>query len=295
MINLLPGDIAYVIGGETASQQDIDAIRHELGLDRNLFVRYFDWLGNIASGDLGKSYLTNEPVLDSILMRLPVTLELIVISQLIALCLALPAGILSAYRNGTFLDRIISAAGFTTLSIPSFVMALVAIYLFAIQHRWLPATGYTPLSYGIWANVRSFILPGLSIALIEWVILMRVLRSDMITTLQQNYILMAKAKGLPPWKILLHHALRPSSLTLITVLGIQIGRYLGEAVIVETIFALPGIGRLMVSAIYARDYMVVQGCILLVTVGYVVLNSMVDILYAALDPRIRTEETAHAG
>jgi peptide/nickel transport system permease protein len=173
-------------------------------------------------------------------------------------------------------------------------MALVGIYLFAIQLRWLPATGYTPLSYGFWANIRSFMLPALSIALVEWVVLMRVLRSDMITTLQQNYILMARAKGLPPWKVLLHHALRPSSFTLVTVLGMQIGRLLGGAVIIETIFALPGIGRLMVNAIYARDYMVVQGCIILITIGYVVINTIVDILYHILDPRIRTEPS-HAG
>jgi peptide/nickel transport system permease protein len=173
-------------------------------------------------------------------------------------------------------------------------MALVGIYLFAIQLHWLPATGYVPIAYGFWANIRSFILPALSIALIEWVVLMRVLRSDMISTLQQNYILMARAKGLPPWKVLLHHALRPSSFTLVTVLGIQIGRLLGGAVIIETIFALPGIGRLLVNAIYSRDYMVVQGCILLITIGYVVINTIVDILYHLLDPRIRTE-SSHAG
>jgi peptide/nickel transport system permease protein len=291
LVNLLPGDVAYVIGGENATLQDIQTIRHELGLDRNVVKRYFIWLGNLVRGDFGKSYLTREPVLEAIVARLPVTIELLVISQFLALIFALPAGIVSAYRNGTFLDRFVSATGFATLSIPSFVMALLTIYLFSIRLQWLPATGYTPLFDGPWANIKSFILPGLSIALIEWVVLMRVLRSDMITTLQQNFILMARAKGLPPWKVLLHHALRPSSFTLITVLGIQIGRYIGEAVIVETIFALPGIGRLLVNAIYDRDYMMVQGCILLVTVGYVAINSVVDILYTVLDPRIRREES----
>ena len=289
MVNILPGDVADMIGGRGASQEDIQVIRKDLGIDRNIFVRFVTWLGHLIQGDLGISYLTQESVLHVILTRLPVTLELLVISQLLTLLLALPTGIFSAYRNGTFWDRLISIGGFATLSIPSFVMALVGIYLFAIQLRWLPATGYTPFSYGFWANISSFILPALSIALIEWVVLMRVLRSDMITTLQQNYILMAKAKGLPPWKVLLHHALRPSSFTLATVLGIQIGRLLGGAVIIETIFALPGIGRLLVNAIYARDYMVVQGCILLITIGYVTINTLVDILYHILDPRIRTE------
>ncbi|MGD9051954.1 MAG: ABC transporter permease [Desulfobacterales bacterium] len=289
MVNILPGDVADMIGGQGASPEDIEAIRKDLGLDRNILVRFVSWLGDLIQGDLGQSYLTGEPVLHIILSRLPVTVELLVISQLFTLLLALPAGIFSAYRSGSFFDRLISIGGFATLSVPSFVMALVGIYLFAIQLHWLPATGYTSLEYGFWANIRSFILPALSIALIEWVVLMRVLRSDMISTLQQNYILMAKAKGLPPWKVLLYHALRPSSFTLVTILGIQIGRLLGGSVIIETIFALPGIGRLLVNAIYARDYMVVQGCILLITVGYVAINTIVDILYHILDPRIRTE------
>ena len=238
--------------------------------------------------------MTHEPVLDEIIVRLPVTLELIVISQVFALILALPAGIIGAYKNGKILDRILSGTGFATLSIPSFVMALLAIYLFSIRLKWLPATGYTPMSVGFWLNIKSFILPGLSIALIEWVVLMRVLRSDMITTLKQNYILAARSKGLPPWKILLHHALRPSSFTLITILGIQIGRHLGEAVIVETIFALPGIGRLLINAIYSRDYFIVQGCILLITTGYVIVNTIVDLCYTLLDPRIRMENSRAA-
>ena len=291
MVNILPGDAAYVVGGADATLEDIEAIRKDIGLERNLLIRYFLWLGNTVRGDFGVSYLTREPVLDAICSRLPVTIELLIISQCIALLLALPAGIASAYRNGSVFDRLVSGIGFATLSIPSFVMSLLTIYLFSIQLGWLPATGYTPLLDGPWANIKSFVLPALSIALIEWVVLMRVLRSDMITTLKQNYILMARAKGLPPWRVLLQHALRPSSFTLITVFGIQVGRYLGEAVIVETIFALPGIGRLLINAIYARDYMMVQGCILLITIGYVAINSVVDILYTLLDPRIRTEGT----
>jgi peptide/nickel transport system permease protein len=294
MVNLLPGDVAYMIGGEGASLADVKIIREDLGLDRHIAARYLSWLGQVARGDLGRSYLTREPVLDAILARLPVTLQLLFLSQLLALLLALPAGIISAYRCGSPVDRLINTGGFATMSIPSFVMALLAIYLFSVKLRWLPATGYIPLTENLWGNLKSFVLPSLSIALIEWVVLMRVLRSDMITTLHQNYILMARAKGLPPWEILLRHALRPSSFTLITVLGIQIGRLLGEAVIIETLFALPGMGRLLINAIYARDYLMVQGCVLVITVGYVAVNSMVDMLYALLDPRIRRER-AHAG
>ena len=288
MVNLLPGDVAYIIGGEEATQADIESIRKSLGLDQNIIVRYFNWLKKVVQGDLGESYLTHESVLKTIIARLPVTLELLVISQCMALILALPAGIFSAYRNGSIIDRLVNSTGFATLSIPSFVMALLTIYLFSIQLRWLPATGYVPLSINIGANLKSFVLPGLSIAMIEWVVLMGVLRSDMMTTLGQNYIVMAKAKGLPPWRVLLQQPLRPSSFTLVPVLGIQIGRHLGEAVIVETIFALPGIGRLLIDSIYARDYQMVQGCVLLITIGYVIINSIVDLLYSLLDPRIRT-------
>jgi peptide/nickel transport system permease protein len=288
MVNLLPGDVAFIVGGENATAEDIAAIRRDLGLDRPILERYALWLKQVAGGDLGVSYLTREPVLTTILTRLPVTLELLVFSQCLALLLALPAGIASAYRNGSMVDRLISGIGFATLSIPSFVMALLTIYLFAIRLGWLPATGYTPFFEGPLANLKSFVLPSLSIAMIEWVVLMRVLRSDMISTLQQNFILLARAKGLPPWRVLLQHALRPSSFTLITILGLQIGRHLGEAVLVETIFALPGIGQLMVNAIYARDTQVVQGCVLLITAGYVLINTGVDLVYGLLDPRIRS-------
>ena len=288
MVNLLPGDAALLKAGPDATPEEVSAVRNELGLDRGMVVRYFIWLGHALQGDLGASLLTGEPVFDTIRSRLPVTLELVFISQLMALALSLPAGIAGAYGNGGALDRVISAAGFASFSIPGFVMALLAIYLFSIRLHWLPATGYVPISQGLGANLKSLVLPGLSIALMEWVVLMRVLRTDMIATLGQNYILMARAKGLSPWRVLVRHALRPSSFTLITVMGIQIGRHLGEAVVVETIFALPGVGRLLINAIYGRDCFMVQGCVLFITMGYVTVNAVVDILYTLLDPRIRT-------
>jgi peptide/nickel transport system permease protein len=289
MVNLLPGDVSYIIGGEDATPEDIQAIRETFGLDRNIIVRYFDWLGKILQGDLGESYLTREPVLTAIANRLPITIELIIISQFIALALALPAGIYSAYRNNTFIDRFISGCGFTTLSIPSFVMGLLLIFVFALQLKWLPATGYIPLSEGVWQNLQTFLLPSLSIALIEWVPLMRVLRTDMIITLQENFIMVARAKGMPTWRILFRDALKPSSLTLITILGLQIGHWISAAVIIEMIYAMPGIGRLLVNAVFSRDFLMVQGCVLIITAAYVAINVMVDLLYTILDPRIRRE------
>ncbi len=291
MVNLLPGDVAYTIGGVESTLEDIQAIQKELGLDRNIVVRYFAWLGHVARGDFGTSYLTHEPVLEAIFSRLPVTIELMLLAQFLALTFAIPIGIFSAYKAHSASDKALGSAAFATMSVPVFVMALVLIYLFALKLRWLPATGYIPLSEGLWPNIQALILPAMSIALVEWVSLMRVLRNDMITILQEDYILMARSKGLPASHILIRHALRPSLFTLVTILGMQIGHLIGGALIVEIIFALPGIGRLLVGAIYGRDYIMVQGCILFIAVAYVCVNSLVDLCYAVLDPRIRRERS----
>ena len=290
LVTFLPGDVAYTIGGEDATQEDIQAIRKELGLDRNIIVRYFYWIGNVVQGDLGASYVTHEPVLDAIVSRLPVTIELMLLVQFFAIIFAIPTGIFSAYRPHSGGDKSLTFTAFATMSVPIFVMAIVLIYLFALKLRWLPATGYVPLSDGLWPNIRSLLMPALSIAMVEWVVLMRVLRSDMIATLQEDYILMARSKGLPAFHILIRHALRPSLFTLITILGMQIGNLIGGALIVETIFALPGIGRLLMAAIYGRDFMMVQGCVLFIGVAYVIVNSIVDFCYFTLDPRIRREQ-----
>ena len=287
MVDLLPGDVAYEIAGEGATLEDVKAVQQELGLDKPVISRYGNWLANIARGDLGKSYRNQEPVLEAILSRLPVTLELVVLSQFFALVLAIPLGIFCAYRPRTLIDNGLSSISFAMMSLPVFVMGIVLIYIFAINLQWLPASGYTPISDGVWANLKSFILPAFCIAMVEWVPFMRVLRSDMIATLQEDYILMAKSKGLPPSRILFKHALRPSSLTLITILGIHIGHLIGGAVIVETIFALPGIGRLLIGSIFGRDFAMVQGCILFITIAYVSINFLVDSFYTMLDPRIR--------
>jgi peptide/nickel transport system permease protein len=289
MVDLLPGDVSYQIAGEAGTLEDVRAIREELGLDRNIAVRYAAWLADALRGDLGVSYLTREPVAEAILERLPVTLELMVVAQLIALAFSLPSGLYSGYRPRSGTDRFLGSVAFAVMSIPVFVMALVLIFLFAVKLRWFPATGYVPLSDGLLANLRSMLLPALSIALVEWVPLMRVLRSDLIATLREDFILMARSKGLPTRIILFRHALRPSMFTLITIFGIQIGHLIGGTVIVETIFALPGIGRLLIGAIFNRDFIMVQGCVLFITVAYVAVNFLVDISYVVLDPRLRKE------
>lgn len=287
MVTILPGDVAYTIAGGNASLEDIERIREDLGLNRNVVKRYFIWASQSARGDMGVSHVTQEPVLDAILSRLPTTVGLMLLAQILALAMALPCGIYSAYKRNSTVDKALTTTAFATMSMPVFVTAIVLIYLFALKLRWLPATGYIPPTQGLWASLHSLLLPAFSIAMVEWVVLMRVLRSDMITTLQEDYILTARSKGLPSWHILFRHALRPSSFTMVTILGMQVGHLIGGALVVEVIFALPGIGRLLVSAIYGRDFQMVQGCILFITVAYVIINSLVDLSYYILDPRIR--------
>lgn len=287
IVNILPGDVAIVILGNLATPQDIAGLRADLGLDRPMLVRYFDWLGSALSGDLGRSYRNGEPVVQAILDRLPVSLQLMVMAQVIALGIAIPVALLSVRRPGGLFDRISASAAFGFLAMPNFMLGIVLIYLFSVSFDLLPATGFTPMSEGLWDNLESMILPSLTLGLIEWTVLMRVLRSDLLTTLKEDFILLARAKGLPPWRVLLQHALRPSSFTLITILGLNIGGLIGGAVIVEQIFALPGVGRLLLGGIFNRDLILVQGTVAFIAVGFVVINFLVDMLYAVLDPRVR--------
>ena len=291
-IDLLPGDVADAIAGVGTDNAVVDdkavqAIREDLGLDRPIVIRYFSWLGNAFQGELGKSYQTGQLVSDAIGLRLPITLQLLLMAQFLAVLFAIPAGILAAYRAGKVTDRFVTTLTFAFLAAPSFIIAIVLAFLFAVILNWFPATGYVPFSEDPIENLRSFTLPALALALIEWPILSRVLRNDLIETLQENFISLAKAKGLSNIYILLRHALRPSSFTLITIVGIQLGNLISGAVIVESIFALPGIGTLLVSSIHAREILMVQGIIAVLAVAYVTINLAVDILYGALAPRIR--------
>ena len=285
--SLLPGDLAYVILGDQATPEKVAALRHDMGLDQPIWWRYLAWLGNVLQGDFGRSFRTGQTVLQAVAERLPVSIELMLLAQLGALAIGIPLAIACAVRSGSAFDRFMTGSAFSMLSVPAFLSAILLIYLFAVELRWLPATGYVPFHEDPAGNLRCFVLPALTLALGEWPVLMRVLRSDMIATLQEDYIAMARAKGLKPSRILLVHALKPSSLTLVTVTGINIGRLIGGTVIVESIFALPGIGRLLLGAIFTRDLIILQGVVLCVAVGYVLINFIVDMLYAVLDPRIR--------
>jgi peptide/nickel transport system permease protein len=283
---VLPGDAAVAILGDNATPAEIASLRTELGLDRNIVVRYVDWLSHALRGDLGKSYRTRENISTMIGDRLPVTLELILLTQLIALGVAVPAGILAAYRR-TKVDSALATVSIGLLSTPAFVKGILLIYLMSVLLGWFPASGFKSLSDGLGANLHSLALPAMTLALAEIPVYMRLLRADMISTLQQDYILVARAKGLSVREILLGHALRPSSLSLVTVVGINLGRLVGGAVIIETLFALPGIGQMLVNAVYQHDQFVIQGVVLVIATGFVLINLLVDLMYALIDPRVR--------
>jgi peptide/nickel transport system permease protein len=285
--SLLPGDLAYVILGDQATPEKVEALRRDMGLDQPIWWRYLSWLGQVLQGDFGRSFRTGQTVLQAVTERLPVSLELMILAEIIGLAVGVPLAIACAVRVGSGFDRFMTGTAFGMLSVPSFLSAILLIYLFAVELRWLPATGYIPFAEDPVGNLRCFVLPALTLALAEWPGIMRVLRSDMIATLQEDYIAMARAKGLKPARILFVHALKPSSLTLVTITGINIGRLIGGALIVETIFALPGIGRLLVGALYTRDLIILQGVVLFVACGFVLMNFVVDMCYAVLDPRIR--------
>jgi peptide/nickel transport system permease protein len=293
LTSLLPGDPAVqILGPQGATPEAVAAVRHDLRLDDPLIVRYVHWVGDVAHGDLGRSYRTGQEVRSAIGERLPVTLEVGGLAIVLALLGAIPLGMLSAYRAGGGLDRAVTGTSFGLLAIPSFMMAILLILIFAEQLGWLPATGWVRISEDVAGNLKGAILPALSIAIGELAVYTRLLRSDMIATLQEDYISLARAKGMPTSWILLRHALRPSSFSLLTVVGLQIGAIMSGSVLVETLFALPGVGRLLVDSIFQRDLVMVQGIALVVAVSYVAVNFAVDLVYSYLDPRIRRGRSA---
>lgn len=286
LVALLPGDLALVILSDAATPERVAALREELGLDQPIWVRYLTWLGNVLQGNFGYSIHSGESTIEVILSRLPVTIELILLTQALALIIAIPLAIWSAYRRGTAFDHATLMLCLVKLSLPSFVLALGLIYVFALQLGWLPATGFVSLDEGLLDNLQSMVLPVTALALTEVPVYLRLLRSEMVSTLQQNYISLARGMGLPTWRILVQNALRPSSLNLITVVGVNMGRLMGGAIIIETMFALPGIGQLLVESVYQQEYLMTQGIVLFVGVMFILINLLTDLVYAVVDPRL---------
>lgn len=287
LLDLLPGDPTIAIAGPGASLEERDQIREDLGLNDPLPVRYVRWLGDAATGDLGESYVTQVPVTDYLRERLPLSLQLMVYAQVLALLVSVPLGIATAYKENSWFDKGANSTAFALLSVPNFIVGVLLVYFFAVGTGWFPAIGNTPFGDDPVEHVRSMFLPSLTLALPIIAIYTRLLRTDMIATLQEDFIGMAKAKGMPTWHILFRHALRPSSFSLITVAGISVGQLIGGALIVERIYGLRGIGDAIIRGIFQRDYLIVQGGVVIVCIGFVLVNFAVDMLYAVLDPRIR--------
>jgi peptide/nickel transport system permease protein len=288
LINLLPGDPArQLIGDQYANAENVANVRRELGFDRPIVVRYGDWLGDAVQGDLGRSYRSRIPVMESIVDRLPVTIELVVLAQGIALAGALVIAPIAATRPRSAFDRASTVGVSAAVSIPSFTLAIAFIFVFAVRLHWLPSTGFVPLSESITGNLRSVILPSLALALEGMAVYVQVLRSEMGTVLEEDFVTLARGRGLSPRYVLFRHVLRPSSLPLLSLFGIYTGGLLGGAVLIESIFSLPGLGRLTVDSITNQDNLLVQGIVVFITVSYVVVNFAVDLLYAVMDPRIR--------
>ena len=289
MTSLLPGDPAVAVLGQDAiqNQELLEEVREDLGLNDPIPVRYVNWLGDALRGDLGQSYQTDQQVSDIIRSRVSVTAQLAIMAILLAVLLAIPLGVIGAYREGRWQDTTSSAAVQVALSVPNFIIGVFLIWLFAVQLKWLPASNWNRISDGIGANLKTAILPATALAMTQMAIFSRLVRSDMIATLRENFILAARAKGLKDRYILLRHALRPSSLSLMTIIGINFGALLGGTVVIETLFAIPGLGFRLINAISQRDILVIQGITVFVAVIYVLVNTAVDLLYTVIDPRIR--------
>ncbi|MGA0893012.1 MAG: ABC transporter permease [Ilumatobacteraceae bacterium] len=288
MISLLPGDMVTTVLGANATEDDRAAVRAELRLDDPLPIRYARWVGDAVTGDLGQSYRTRQPIAEALGERLGVTLQLVVLSQLIALALAVPMAIFGALRPGSWLDRAISAVQLGLIATPGYLVAIALIAVFAVQLGWFNTTGYVPLSESPFGNLKSLLLPALALGLEPVALYARVLRTDLINTFDQDFVWFARAKGNPTKRIVLRHALRPSSIGVVTLAGITLGRMIGGTVLVESIFALPGLGRFTIDAISNRDFMALQGAVVVLTVGFVIVNFAVDLLHGVIDPRIRS-------
>ena len=278
-VHALPGDPAVLFLGEEATTENLARFRARLGFDRPLIVQYGDWLGRALQGDLGRSIRTNQPVVQAIVERLPVTLRLIAFSMVISLAIAVPLGIVSAVKRNSGVDLASTFFALFGFSTPNFWLGLILIYVFALLLRWLPASGFD--------GVRSLILPAITLGTALAALVTRQLRSGMLEVLRQDYVRTAQAKGLADRMVIGKHALKNALISVVTVIGLQIGALLGNTIITESLFALPGVGRLMIDSVFSRDFFVVQGVILFLAVGYVVANLVVDILYSYLDPRIR--------
>jgi peptide/nickel transport system permease protein len=289
LTKLLPGSpVNLILGSEASNPEARAALEARLGLDEPIWTQYWNYITGVLSGDLGYSYLQEIPTTTYLAQRLPATIELMILAQFFSLALSVPLALYSAYKANTAADRIITTGSFGMISLPAFALAPFLVFLFAIQLGWFPSGGYKRITeYGLVENLRSVALPVIVLTTGLTAVYTRLLRSDLIATLQEDFVLMARSKGLPTWHILIRHALRPSSFSLLTIFGINFGTLIGGSIIVEVFFSIPGIGSLAIEQILKREYLVVQGVVLMIATVFVVVNFLTDLLYAELDPRVR--------
>lgn len=287
LIHLTPGDPVAIMLGEERDERIIQATRQELGLDQPIIVQYVSWLGRAIRGDLGKSIRNKQPVSELIAQRLPATAELAVLSILLALAIALPAGVISAVKRGTAVDVAATTVSLLGVAVPSFFLGVLLIFVFALQFRWLPPTGFVSPTVDLATNLKLMLMPAVTLGAASAAVITRITRSSLLEVLDHEYVLTARAKGLAEALVIRRHALRNALIPVVTVAGLSAGHLLGGAVIVEHIFALPGVGRLAVENIFNRDFPVVQGVVLFLALIFLAVNFVVDLLYAYLDPRIK--------
>jgi len=282
-----PGDPAVAIAGDQASPDVIARIRHDLGLDQPFFPRLLSWVGGIVQGDFGVSLFSRQPVLAMIAQRVEPTLSLMVFTLIIAVLLAVPLGVLAAWKAGATTDRLVMGFAIIGFSVPVFVIGYLLAYTFSLQLRWLPVQGYKPIAQGVGPWIRSLVLPSITLGCVYIALIARITRATVIETLQQDYIRTARAKGVAWRRLLFVHALKNASVPIVTVIGLGVGLLIGGAVVTESVFAIPGLGRLTVDSVLRRDYPVIQAIVMLFSLSYVLVNLLIDLTYVFLDPRIR--------
>jgi peptide/nickel transport system permease protein len=287
LLHLTPGDPIDAMMAESQDATAKAALRAELGLDRPIGVQYAAWVGRLLRGDLGRSIRNGEPVLENVGRRLRPSLQLAALAMAVSILVAFPVGLLSAFRRRTVVDRAGTTFALFGICMPNFLLALLLIFVFGVTLRWLPISGYVDPLEEPWDGMRSLILPAVTLGLALGAVITRTLRSSLLEALAEDYVRTARAKGVAEWPIMRRHVLKNALLPVVTVLGLQLGTLIGGAVITEYVFALPGVGRLVVDAVFARDYPLVQGVVLLIALGFIACNLLVDLVYGWIDPRIR--------
>jgi peptide/nickel transport system permease protein len=290
LIHLTPGDPAAVILGSQATEEELAKLREQLGLNLPIYIRFGQWIAGVLQGDLGWSIFMNMPVTQAIREHLGPTVSLTLLAEAIAILFAIPLGVMAANRRGTWMDQSFMMVALLGISLPSFWIGLNLILLFAVQLNWLPAAGYQPLSSGIVNHLKYLLLPAISLGIMQGALIARMTRSSMLEVLSQNYIRTAEAKGLKLRMVTYKHALRNAFIPILTVIGLSFATLIGGAVVTETVFNIPGIGKLIVNSVLRRDYEVIQGTVLMIAAAYVLINLLVDLLYAYIDPRVRYDK-----